>query len=101
MRDTKVQGHLSVWCPGVSWVVSQAVVRITSGFGLTVANGLGRRRCFPSFLVPLVLSHGVEGYPTGDKHQAVWAFPPFGVTDKLILHSFSRKWFSRRDLGKT
>lgn len=24
MRDTKVQGHLSVWCPGVSWVVSQA-----------------------------------------------------------------------------
>lgn len=100
------EGHQSSGPPVcvVSWCLLGSVTSCSQDhfwFWADSGKWPGLKKMFSSFLVPLVLSHGVEGYPTGDKHQAVWAFPPFGVTDKLILHSFSRKWFSRRDLGKT
>lgn len=99
---------ISMWWPSVSQVVAQAAVRITSCFGVTLENALDWRT-FPllpgsSCAIPWCpgLSHSGQAQSSvGFSCLISHCIHPFGVTDKLILHGFSRRWFSGRDLEQT
>lgn len=105
-KATKEHGHhlsVVVWCH-FSQVVSQAAVRIISGFRMTLANALGWRTCFPSSLASLMPSHSVQGWCSGQAPSSVGLSPFISPRDQsnfTLIFSFSSRWFSSRVLGET